>query len=180
MRTVILILITFFHSACVVLSIDKQHPDIHPELRPYVEEIVMMSKGRIRPIHLQGLTMGFKKFDSNDNVIGLYKLTSYEIDINIDWWINTPSQTKRFELIAHEIGHAVLKRGHTSGTGYESIGGWLERTCFYFGFCKTTPSLEDGCPASLMHPYSIDEQCLDRHLSHYIEELFERETSVNN
>lgn len=69
-----------------------------------------------------------------------------EIEIDPDAW-DRFSENKRINLIFHELGHCVLNRKHVN------------------------IRLEDGCPASFMDEYIISDQCLDKHMDEYIEEL---------
>jgi hypothetical protein len=69
-----------------------------------------------------------------------------EIRIEKAYW-EAATEKEKIELVFHELGHCQQGRGHTS------------------------TYLTDGCPVSLMDPYTLDLWCLDTHWDYYIEEL---------
>ena len=98
-----------------------------------------------------------------------------EIDISKKWWENNKSPLMRFELVLHEIGHCVLHRSHTE-RNYTSNGitKWFEDMLFSLNVIKEKDRLYDSCPASIMHPYTINEHCFKKHYLYYTEELFSK------
>lgn len=64
-------------------------------------------------------------------------------------YFNEIADAQREELIFHELGHCVLDRGHTA------------------------TALGDGCPSSIMDPYTLDPYCYSEHYEYYKEELFQ-------
>lgn len=63
------------------------------------------------------------------------------------YW-NSATDLQREELMYHELGHCILERDHVE------------------------EELSDGCPVSIMDPYTIEESCLIAHHAEYIKELF--------
>jgi len=155
------------------------HKGIDSTLKPYIESFIIKSQGSINEQDFDNLTVGFRKFKGKDadRIAGLcfYSPFFREIDINIEWWRNTPDQLMREELVFHELGHCVLNRIHTSPTQAHGIIGWFERLFFELGIFKDRDFLSDGCPVSYMHPKTISSFCIYKHYNYYINELYKKE-----
>jgi len=178
MKKLLLLLLLFTQTACASSNIEvrllKDYEDIDTEFTPYVQEFIYASKGKVRREKFEGFTMGFREFNGDVSTVGVCHPLAYEVDINVEWWDNTLSQSKRIELVFHELGHCVLRRGHTQKpTGSSWLAFW-ERVGFKIGMFEEKGMLPDGCPSSFMHPYTLSEACINRHFNYYIEELFKR------
>lgn len=137
--------------ATVVASFTIRSPE--DEVRPYIEVFEKASRMtgypmKVRHVEVQFLNLGESvegtctgRFESNRNV-------DVKITLNTTLW-DKNSSLEREMTVLHELGHCVLKRGHTSR--------------------KST----DGTrPASLMYPYMFDEDEYRLHKGLYWEELF--------
>lgn len=62
------------------------------------------------------------------------------------YWDRATARDKK-ATVYHELGHCSLDKDHEEG------------------------DLEDGCPQSLMNPYTITEYCMEKHWKYYVEQL---------
>jgi hypothetical protein len=154
------------------MAIFKKHKTIDPELKRYVDYFVDMSMGKVKKKDLIGLTIGFyDSKDPTDKTVGMCHYFPYEIEIRRDFWYMI-SESKRYELMLHELGHCVLKREHTNLYKYNSLIDKLGLRKFF-----PPDKLKDGCPSSLMNSTMIDDICTSMHYNYYIDELFGRITA---
>ena len=161
------------------LRLQKKHKGIDPELQTYVQEFVVMSEGKVTKKHLNRFTMGFKKYDDSSSIAGTCHYTVNEVDISIDWWNSVQTPSERLELVFHELGHCILKRGHTKPPYGDGFLKWLERLGFKLGIFDNMPYMFDNCPASFMHPYTLNDRCINKHFRYYINELFKNGKNNN-
>lgn len=181
----IIILFSFLisMSSCatnVEVRLEKKYKGIDNEFKPYISEFIHMSDGKVTYKNFDNFSIGFRKYDSKDSTVGTCHYFADEVDISVDWWFsdfNTPSE--RLELVFHELGHCILKRGHSSKPYKGGFVQWLERVGFRLGIFTEKGYLYDGCPASFMHPYTLGENCINKHFSYYIKELFHQENTMN-
>ena len=178
MKKLLIILMFLMETSCsgiASIRLVKKYRNINPEFRPYINEFIKLSNGKVSEKDFRGFTMGFKDYsDKESGIVGTCHYSVLEVDISRRWWNETRSQMERFELIFHELGHCILKRGHTLSKPYSiGIASWLERLAFRLGILKEKGYLLDGCPASFMHPFTLSEFCVSRHLKYYMKELFE-------
>jgi len=175
MKYFLLFFLLLSQTSCANIKFKKKHKGINPIFKPYIQEFVYASMGKVKQKDLKGLTMGFHKYPKNSNTVGTCHPMGYftEIDINKKWWDNHESSTERQELIFHELGHCILKRGHTeepiNSSGFFA---WWERLFFKLGIFKKKNRLPDGCPSSYMHPYTLSPDCIMKHYLYYLDELF--------
>lgn len=153
------------------LRIKKKHKGIHREFAPYVRITKALSRGKLTKKDFRGLTIGFKDYDSNTNVVGTCHYLAKEIDIRKSWWYGYRTTMQKLELVMHEIGHCLLYRGHTEKPRGKSFFKWAERLGFNIGIFTEKRRLKNNCPASIMNPYMIGS-CFDRHFEYYTAELF--------
>ncbi len=86
--------------------------------------------------------------DLPNNAIGDCNMLRGEVRIKKSYWLNH-SNTLRKVLILHELGHCDLNEDHRDEPSY-----W-----------------DTGCPASIMHPYIMQDYCFVSHEHYYISEL---------
>lgn len=140
---------------------------VDPILTPYVNEWLSLAKERgLKFNHL--VTVGFTKIDKGA-IVGLSHLTETfrEIDIDTVYW-NKATQTEKMILVYHELGHSYCNRGHNYGPGREYNSSEIEKKFPY----NPNGFFPDLCPVSIMYPFILDDDCVHRHYSEYIEELF--------
>lgn len=158
----------------------KKYDGIHPEFQSYIEEFKYKSQGKVTDDDFVGLTMGFRKYPDDVNTVGTCHYMANEVDINVEWWNSWyRSYQERYELVFHELGHCVLYRGHTEIPTHTGFKAWLERLGFRLGIFTQKGYLEDGCPASFMHPYTLSERCINKHYHYYMNELFDNHKKEN-
>jgi len=176
MKKLLLLLMILTQSACagsVEVRVLKDYDGMDKEFTPYVQEFIYASRGKVTKRDFRGFTMGFRDYDGG-STIGTCHPLAYEVDISRAWWNTTLSQSKRIELVFHELGHCVLRRGHTQKPTGDSWLAFWERFGFKIGMFEEKGLLPDGCPSSFMHPYELSEECINRHFNYYIDELFKR------
>lgn len=69
-----------------------------------------------------------------------------QIAIDPTYW-QSASEADRKNVIWHELGHCLFNRLHNRLT------------------------LSDGCPKSIMNPYTFGDPCMTRHFAEYVQEL---------
>ena len=162
-------------SCADILRVKRAHKGIDPEFKPYIEEFIYISKGKVKKEDFKNLTIGFHNYKPNDSTAGTcweYGILT-EIDISEKWWKENPSIFQRQELVFHELGHCILHRAHTSPPEYSSgFVSWFEKILFKLKILTKKGYLSDGCPSSIMHPYTLSESCINKNYYYYIDELF--------
>jgi hypothetical protein len=177
MKKLLLLLLLFSQTACassVEVRLFKEYNYIDEEFKPYVQEFIYASQGKINERKFESFTMGFRTFKSSVSTVDVCHPIAYEVDISKEWWENTLSQPKRIELVFHELGHCILNRGHTQKPIGDDWLDFFERLGFKIGMFEEKDTLPDKCPASFMHPYTLSEQCINKHFNYYINELFKK------
>lgn len=162
----------------------KPHPQykgVDARLQMYLDQYMALSTRHNLTFHNK-VTMGVKKINEG-NVIGLctYGRGWREIDIDEAFFSENSTQRQKI-LVFHELTHCFCSRGHDfNGVDYPSaLTAFFERIKLKavrgIPWCidRNVPGyLSDGCPASIMHPYILDQQCIDLHYDYYIDEMFE-------
>lgn len=161
------------------LRLVKKHKGIDPELQSYVEEFKLMSQGRVTDDDLKRFSMGFRDYSKGSSIAGTCHYGVNEVDISRKWWNSWQTPSERLELVFHELGHCILKRGHTVKPVHDGFLAWIERIGFKLGLFTEKGYIYDGCPASFMHPYTLYDRCINKHFNYYIEELFNRNEEGN-
>ena len=162
MKKIIAILLVLVSlSACATEPrFSKKHKDIDPEFQVYIDDFITFSDGKVTKKDFKGFSMGFHTYKKNSTVVGTCYYHLNEVDISKKWWDSFyTSSWERFELVFHELGHCILKRGHTEDLKKDGFLGWLETLGFRLGIFTTKEGLTDGCPASIMHPEVLDSWC---------------------
>ena len=181
-KLILLFTLMFSLSSCATdleLRLSKKYKGVDPELQTYVEEFKALSKGKVTDEHLENFTMGFREYSKGSSVAGTCHYGVDEVDISIKWWNSWQTPSERLELVFHELGHCILKRGHANKPTHDGFLAWMERLGFKIGMFDAKGFLEDGCPASFMHPYTLGDRCINRHFHYYINELFGRYEGSN-
>ena len=130
-------------------------------------------------IHFYGqVSIGFTNINEG-NIIGYCTRGPMfrEIDLDISNW-NSSTVTTQMSLLFHELNHCYCRRNHDYAEGKEypaSYGARVGEALEWAVYGGPRPGyLEDGCPASLMHPVVMDDDCMKNHYSDYTRELFQR------
>lgn len=142
----------------------------------YVSEAMARGIKFTRPI-----SIGFSKIGNDktkDHPIGLcsYGYRWREIDIDVDYWNKSTWITKR-SLLYHEMTHCFCEREHDWKDGVypevdSALGALRER--YTEPFWKLPPGfMDDGCPASIMYPRVLSDECAQKHWPYYDNEMFE-------
>ena len=145
---------------------------IHPEFKDHVKDF-----GFLLPEYSEEskrLNIGFVDFSKtpdDSSTIGRCSLSiTFNHTITIDknyWKIATP--TSQYFTMLHEMGHCVCYLNHSEPTS--GLVGKLEDFLFSIGIWTKKGYLQDGCPASIMHPNEFGEICSIRHFNYYIKEF---------
>lgn len=171
--TTFLMMLSLTACAGMDFRLTKKYKGIDPEFETYITEFIYLSKGKVSDNHFKGFTMGFRTYPKDSTTVGTCHYSVNEVDISKEWWKDwNRSYSERIELIFHELGHCILKRGHSNKPGGVDFWRWLERLGFDLGIFKNIIGLFDGCPGSFMHPETISELCINKHFYYYIQELF--------
>lgn len=181
-KLILLFTLMFSLTSCATdfeLRLSKKYKGVDPELQTYVEEFKVLSKGKVTDYDLRNFSMGFRDYEKGSSIAGTCHYGVKEVDISRKWWNSWNTPAERLELVFHELGHCILKRGHTKKPTHDSFIAWMERLGFKLGFFTDKGLLYDGCPASFMHPYTIGDRCINTHFHYYINELFDRHEDMN-
>jgi hypothetical protein len=143
--------ITGILAASLALSACGRKPvlEVAPELQPYVTEFEAISVEAGSAVKIQDLVATFGTLD-NPRSNGVCELQTGEppkITIARNKW-DRMSIEKRESLMFHELGHCILGRRHDPAT------------------------TQDGIPASIMNPYSLDSYIYSENRTYYLAELF--------
>lgn len=174
MKLFIFLTVIFF-SSCSNSQVKKAYVD--KELEPYVTEFKnILGDNNSKLYILENTTIrinNIKQEKEKNRTLGecSYMLSSFpEIDIDQYYWNNSTPLSKQF-TVYHELGHCVCNLFHTEEIREKSILDWFENILLKLKIVKRKGYLEDGCPASIMHPYEFSEWCMSEHYSFYIEQL---------
>lgn len=121
--------------------------------------------------------------DYHKTAIGLctYNARWREIDIDKKYW-KTATWTSKISLVFHELTHAYCYRDHDWAAKHEYQDPRVESVLRLVDPVYYRPSFirepdgyfNDGCPITIMHPVILDDECMNKHYSRYIVEMFER------
>jgi len=161
------LLLFLFTSILISCETRMSKDKIDPAFRPYLDEVIEFSKGELNKNNLRSLKIGF--FDNKgSSEVGVCKHIFNEILIDKNYWART-TEEGRLEIIMHEIGHCVLNRYHTN-VKFE----FFHDIPFLFNMVGNEGFLKDGCPSSVMNPFTLNWFCFIKHKNYYQEELFKR------
>jgi len=175
MKKLLIVILMLIQSSCSTsVRITRKYKGIDIKLSHYTEMFISESKGKVKAEDLEKLTMGFMDYPKETSVVGTcWPMGNFtEIDISKYAWERNHSSYYRKELIYHELGHCILGRNHSAITKASGFVASIERFFFKIGLWQPMGYLADGCPASLMHPYMVGDDCFKDHYVYYIEELF--------
>lgn len=145
---------------------------VHPAFDDYVDDFE-----KILPKYsedVRRLRIGFVDFPRVKDeayTIGRCNLSitfNHTVTIDNTYWKGSTPTGKYFTML-HEFGHCVCYMSHTEPTS--GLMGKLEEFLFKIGLWVKKGYLEDGCPASIMHPSDFGEECAVRHFNYYIKEF---------
>lgn len=171
-------LLTACSCSHIPIKIAPEHKGVHKELQKYVDEFMWHAKQKNIQFTNQ-VTVGFKKIKSG-NVIGTctYGGKWREIDIDIEFWLNSYSSGTKMALMLHELAHCYCTRDHDYAKGKKYPKGLqarIDRALQWLREGGERPGYwEDGCPVSLMHPTLVDLDCYYSHFSEYTQEMLDR------
>lgn len=184
MRKVSAVFLCFFIIGSIVPKVNPWHkPKTKPQHVGIDKEILAFKKMYAIDAAINGIkfktpvTIGFnsiKHKKGKPTVIGLctYGNNFREIDVDIKYWKESSWKSKR-TLIYHEMTHCFCGRLHTFRDGTYPEAEEIEKMG-KAPFSMLTPGyLQDGCPASIMYPYILSDECVDRHWEMYDSEMFE-------
>lgn len=151
-----------------------QSSDIDPRLMPIVQEFFFMKNGRMGVDESLSVRVGDLQ---NPNWVGLCKISVFGPEVVIstkEYDKNMPMQLH--STVLHELSHCVLGRGHYPPETFEDIRGWKSFLLYLKikAGVKVESHMKDGCPVSIMYPYSFSDYCYVKNFSYYMDELFER------
>lgn len=129
------------------------------DVKIYVNRFKEVVKG-IPNLDIDGIKI--RMADIERPTVGLCWPTRIPPQIKIDreTWSHY-SDPSRESLIFHELGHCACFLNHKHMEGdYEKDS--PKETAGY---------LADGCPASIMHPYTLSDSCYEKHRLHYMYEI---------
>jgi hypothetical protein len=115
--------ISVLFSLCllVVSCEDEEKTTIAPEFATYVNRFVAEAQQRGRTISVENLDV---KFGTLIDLCGQAGMDPPRVEIDKTCWNNSPEMAQE-ALMFHELGHAILRRGHDNGIlpngDYESI-----------------------------------------------------------
>ncbi len=124
--------------------------DVTPEALSYVASFEADSIIQNRPVHINDLIIVFDSELPNGTLGSCYYEPTPRVVINPIWWSNA-NPIYREIMMYHELGHCILKRGHT----------------FYHKLMKN-----DFYPISLMYTSSITPDVYENNKEYYVHELF--------
>lgn len=160
----------------------KQSPEHHgidAGLAPHINDYIARAKARGK-VFKRPITGGFKSIDRGD-VIGLCTFGDNfrEIDIDTPFWKNA-SFAQQKVLVFHELTHCLCTRGHDYGKGKDYPTNFISKMFndmkFHIPFkAEIDPGyFPDGCGTSIMTPVIADDECIQIHEVHYMNEMFDR------
>jgi hypothetical protein len=139
---------------------------IASEVSIYYEKFLLLTQIS-QPINL---SIGILPLSGNNSGVCLITLEgNREILLDEDYW-NLSSDLNKEMLIAHELGHCLCNRDHTS---YEDLG-FFKKNFYRLISEKINGFLYDGCPDSLMHYSDFSEFCYVKHFMYYWTEMFDK------
>jgi hypothetical protein len=156
---------------------------VDPEIQPYVKEFIDNSEGKVTPEDIQEISITFKDYGksadkgNNGTIVGtchLMAITDNYITINTTWWhrLDDPYyHLEKASVVWHELGHCALLRDHTPSNWNLN---WWDKVLIFIGLKESEKTLTDGCPISLMNPYTLDSWCWNNHYNYYIKELYDQ------
>ena len=160
-----LFIVSFFH---------LKEGTIDPRLLPIVSEFFYLKNGSMEID--RSLTVKIGKLEKPE-WIGLceYGLFGNTVTIS-EKEFNENTEFQLHSTIFHELGHGVLDRGHYPPESLSDVTSFKYLMLYLkIKVGVTVPShMPDGCPVSVMYPYSFSDYCYLKHFQEYAEELFDK------
>jgi hypothetical protein len=150
-----------------------EYTGVDPKAAEIVDEFLSLAKIN-GVVFTDKVTVGFKNIAQDSSSHRVLGLTSYgrnfrEIDLDILFWENYTKMGRTMTLF-HELGHAYCGRRHDFGNG----------TMYYEGDDESKIRdqkegfYDDGCPKSIMAPFTFTDDCALAHYSELCKELLSR------
>lgn len=140
----------FFLLLFVGCSAFKRKYDNTKFFKPYIDEFVELSKGKVTSNDIEGLTIGFDDpIVRKTRAVGICYIVMKHINIDKTYWDNHEEIEKK-ALIFHEMGH-----------------------CVCYQLRHRNKVIKYGCPSSIMNSRTIPDVCLIFFWNYYIKELFD-------
>jgi Putative phage metallopeptidase len=161
-----------------------EYKTIDPLLAPIVNEYKSLADKKGIKFTNQ-VTIGFTDIKHKD-IVGLchYGSNFREIDIDRKYW-GEITENEQKELVFHELTHCYCLRKHDYDEGkpypeakqskYVRGHQPVPRMPPYKDAFFISPGfLIDGCPASIMYPYVLNDACYEKNKEYYDSEMFNR------
>jgi hypothetical protein len=117
--------------------------------------------------NLEKLTIGFLPLGNKYNGFCFtFKDGFKEVILDSEYW-KISFELEKEMLIAHELGHCLCNRDHTSEEDIK----WYNEIFYRAISEKINGFLYDGCPDSLMHYSDFSENCYLKHYIYYWNEM---------
>lgn len=180
-NTVFSIIFILLIASCAAVNVNSnmirmgKNNWVEKDLIKYVKKFKKLSNGKVKEINVNIMfsSLGYSDKFSEKETIGICNLVTKTVYIDKKWWKETKNELAKEELIFHELGHCILDRDHTSAKiDKGTVTFYNQRSIFTTGIIEKYERFKDGCPKSMMHPYSFSKTCLKIHRKHYIKELF--------
>ena len=175
MKFILILLMLMSTPSCAGLVLPRMSTEkkgIDAEFKPYIASYRNLIGEEKYQSRFDVLSMNFK--DLEDSTIGrCWWLVNGKLEIEIDkvYWKNETSIGREF-LAYHELDHCIRSRLHTNRKHkIENILDFFDEMGYYLGIIRKKGTLEDGCPASLMHSHTMSWFCREKHYIYYLEEL---------
>jgi len=148
-----------------IILYNKKFSNVDSEFLYFNNKFFLLTNAK----SIDNLTMGFYPLGEDYNgVCFTTPDNKKEIVIDPNYW-QVSSDLMKEMLIAHELGHCVCNREHTS---YEDLK-WYDHFFSRILSEKINGFLYDGCPDSLMHYSDFPEFCYIKHFMYYWTEMFD-------
>lgn len=182
-----LMVVLFCNIGCASLParFTPLYPPNDPEFNIYIDDFIYRSHGMLGHRDFENLDISFKPQDysagkivDDASVIGMcywnWGILGAKNRIEIDpmYW-KTAGEYEKWNLIFHEMGHCVCNLQHPDIKEESGFIGWLNDVGITT-VRKQEHYLRDGCPATIMHPLNLSNECVADHQQYYIQELFSR------
>lgn len=135
-----------FLIACLFLVACEKPPYQEPELKQMANKVLY--EGAKRGKYYSVDWIGFKYANLGGGTVGLCRKSSSKRTIYVDHSFWLYKEEYREQLIAHELGHCLLDKGHDDSVMYQVI------------------------PKTLMHTYVINASVYKYYRTYYFDQLF--------
>lgn len=168
-------LFTLILALCLFIPTRKSGEGIDPELMHIVQEFFFMKNGKMGIDSKISISIGKLK-DPNWVGVCYYNIFGPEIVMSDMYW-NHSTYLQNHSSLFHELSHCILRRGHYPPEELADVTSWkaLKLYLKIKTGGKVESHMKDGCPVSIMWPYSFSDECYSKHFEEYMLELFDKE-----